>query len=81
MIFEFYDQNYPIPENFKEIGQFFSPCPKPVRTLLIPIVFSPLPLWLVHRNIFYYKPKAYVIKDESFVNQFWHGGDVPPFSK
>ena len=35
MIFELYDQNYPIPENFKEIGQFFSSCPKPVRTLLV----------------------------------------------
>ena len=35
MIFEFYDQNYPIPESFKEIGQFFSFSPKPVRTLYI----------------------------------------------
>ena len=24
MIFEFYDQNYPIPESFKEIDKFFS---------------------------------------------------------
>ena len=33
LIFEFYDQNYPIPESFKEIGQFFSVSLKPVRTL------------------------------------------------
>ena len=33
MIFEFYDQNYPIPDSSKEIGKFFSFSPKPVRTL------------------------------------------------
>ena len=33
MIFEFYDQNYLIPESFKEIGQFFRFSPKPVRIL------------------------------------------------
>ena len=30
IIFDFYDQNWPIPESFKVIGQFFSFSPEPV---------------------------------------------------
>ena len=35
IIFEFYDQNYRIPESFKEIDQFFRFSLKPVWTLII----------------------------------------------